>query len=114
MNLWHVNFSTAFGIMIQIFNAMVLAVLVCTTTANTDSPDVGVKSPSTTVQNACAGGINAAAQTYGKYFGTATKAFELEDQGYSRLINNWANFGQITPAFGMKVSILEIRLLRIY
>jgi hypothetical protein len=90
--------------MIRIIGTIFLTTLVRSTKADSSYVAVRVRSEGTSISNTCiAGGLNNVAHAYGKYFGTATAVNELADQGYSKILNNWANFGQITPVVGMKV-----------
>lgn len=53
-----------------------------------------------------AAGLNTAAKAVGlKYFGTATDNPELSDTAYETELNNTQDFGQLTPANSMKVSL---------
>lgn len=48
-------------------------------------------------------GLNAVAESHGKlYFGTATDNPELNDTAYRANLDNFLQFGQITPANSMK------------
>lgn len=50
--------------------------------------------------------LNQLAKTAGKlYFGTATDNGELNDTEYVSILSNTKEFGQLTPANGMKVYI---------
>ena len=56
-------------------------------------------------------GLNKLAQAAGKkYFGTATDNSELTDTAYTAILDNFAEFGQITPANSMKWVCLIPRL----
>ncbi|KAM5537223.1 hypothetical protein V8D89_009156 [Ganoderma adspersum] len=53
-------------------------------------------------------GLNSLAQAAGKkYFGTATDNGELSDAAYTAILDNKAEFGQITPANSMKWDATE-------
>ncbi len=110
MDCLNQNHSTFFGIMVQIFSGVLLATLVYSSNANITSNAIDVRSDVTTVDKKCGnGGLNSAAQHYGKYFGTATSTTdgELEDPSYAQILDNWTTFGQLTPSYGMKVSYLR-------
>jgi hypothetical protein len=101
---------TLFGIMVQIFSAVLLVTLVYSSNANITINAIDVRSDVTTVDKTCGDeGLNSAAQQYGKYFGTATSTTdgELENPSYTQILNNWATFSQLTPSYGMKVSYLR-------
>ena len=74
------------------------------------APPPPVSTPTTTPPTSPTGapapsgsGLNALAQAAGKkYFGTATDNGELSDTAYTAILDNKAEFGQITPANSMK------------
>ncbi|KAI1796951.1 endo-1,4-B-xylanase A [Ganoderma leucocontextum] len=72
-----------------------------TSTPATPPTSTGAPAPS-------GSGLNAIAQGAGKkYFGTATDNSELSDTAYTAILDNKAEFGQITPANSMKWDATE-------
>lgn len=55
------------------------------------------------MSSACPSGLNTGAQAQGKYFGTATSQAGLLNEAYVHILDDTADFGQITPENGMKV-----------
>lgn len=97
--------------MMQTISAVLLLLLLSTTNANPTPLRVKARDDNPTADDACktGKGLNAAAQKYGKYFGSATTASSFSDSDYCHVLDNWADFGQLTPAVGMKVNHIPNR-----